>query len=300
MSRLAPSLCLVLPCLAACDPGLIDTEVRMRLDDPSAAGAGLSEAAACGLDAETCTPTDLSGRIFSGGAMWGELGPDAWGITMLGATDDVILDPSEGMGGELPFSLVEQTVLAGRYAAPDAGDEARPITRMEFNFDWLDATLTMPEGSPLAGDWVVRTVFAAEAHAANVQGVMLQGDKLIRRAEDASFWWCDKDSCSPDAAALGAAPMQEPLLSEASDSGEGNPNYRPFAVPVSEALSLTGDELREAGGAWTAVFDMTDAVSLSAPPAQLDGPAELLAAAHLAVDTDEAPISVSLSFQPGE
>lgn len=300
MSRLVPALCLGLPLLTACTGGLVDTEVRLRLDDPTATGSGLSEAAACGVDAAACTPTDLSGRIYSGGAMWGELGPDAWEITMLGATDDVILDPSVGMGGELAFSLVEQTVLAGRYAAPDPGDEARPISRMEFNFDWLDATFTLPDGSPLAGEWVLRTVFVEEAHAPDVQGVMMQGDKLIRRADDATFWWCDKDACSPDAGALAAAPMFEPALTDAPAAGEGNPNYRSFAVPLSEPLSLTGDALRQPDGAWTAVFDMTDAVSLSVPPAHLDGAAQLLAAAHLALDADAAPISVSLGFEAGE
>ena len=74
--------CLSLAFLAACSGDLVSTEVALTLEDPAAVGSGLSADGACAGDALACTPTDVSGRLFAGGVMWGELGPDAFHITM--------------------------------------------------------------------------------------------------------------------------------------------------------------------------------------------------------------------------
>lgn len=309
VSRRSPLL-LLLATAVACGQTLVETEVRLSLEDPGGGAAAsrrrAAAADACGAEAEACTPANLAGRIYSAGAMWGELGPDAFGITMLGATDDVIQDPSEGIGGTLEFSLIESTTLAGKYAAPGGGSEAKLISRMEFNYDYLDAELTIdPAVGPAAGTYVVRTVFVTEATAPDVEGTMRRGDKLIRTPEEGSFRWCNSALCSESRDEVADGLIQVPRLVEYQHPGQGNPSYAPFVVPLSNQLQLSGDDLATAGSTWSLQFDMTDAALLSTPPAQLTSQSDLLAAFELSYEPDQqhagetTAISAVLDFVPG-
>lgn len=298
-------LLLSIPAFVACGGGdeLVATDVRLALthaDHTARALTGTAAVGACDASAELCTPTNLSGRIYSGGAMWGELGVDAFAITMLGADEEVISNPSQGSGGSLEFSVLDGTVLGGQYAAPDAGSEAKIVSRMEFNYDYLDATVELEvPGSPMAGTWVIRTVFVDTATSSDVDGTMHRGDKLVRRAEEATFEWCDRGACS---SMRSDEAIQEPKLVDYVYPGDGNLAYIPFAVPVSNELMLTGDELREGGGMWSAAFDMTGAVRFSSPPAAILSRSDLLESFELRYAPDQAhpddhtTISVNLEF----
>jgi hypothetical protein len=284
------------------DGRLVGNEVQLSLGS----GAALRPApGACGAGATECTPDNLAGRIYSANVMWGELGPGAQGITVLGANEDVILDPSHGMGGVLEFSLVENTVFAGAHWSPGPGSDARRVPRMEFNYDYLDAALRLEAGGAADGSYVVRTVFVTEATAADVDGTMLRGDKLIRRGDETRFQWCNATACSSDRAEVAVGLIRETKLVEHIHPGDGNPSYIPFSVPLANELRLTGDDLDTAGSVWSAAFDMTAAVRLHAPPETIATPSELLAAFELSYDPDQqhagemTRISVRLTYAPG-
>lgn len=282
-------------------------QVRLSLAGTSAARAsGGSAAAPCGAGATACTPDNLAGRIFSGNVMWGELGAGAFGITVIGADDDVIRDPSHGMGGVLEFSLIDSTTLAGAHASPGAGSEGRIVPRMEFNYDYLDATLTVAAGSPVDETYVVRTVFVTEATASDVSGTMHRGDKLVRRADEPMFRWCGASACAAERDAVSGALVQEAKLVDYVDPGDGNPAYVPFAIPLANEVRLTGDELATPGSTWSVAFDMTNAVVLGRGPETFATEADLVAAFELSYSPDQqhggemTDIAVELTYVRGE
>ncbi|MEZ4236593.1 MAG: hypothetical protein R3F59_10640 [Myxococcota bacterium] len=276
--------------LAGCT-GRVSADVQLRLDP--AAAARRAATAAC--SDTLCTPEDLGGRIWSARVMWGELGPDSRSLTMLGE------DRSSGHGGELSFSLLEQTTLPGGYRPPGGGSEARPVPRMEFDFDYLDATVALP-----AGRFDVRTVFAVDATSPDVSGTMQRGDKLVRSADepDAPWEWCSTGGCAVARDSVPGAVVQEPKLVDYVFPGQGNPEYIPFAVPLANDLALSADELAVDGALWSCAFDMTGAVRWRVPPAGLTDAAAVVDAFELSYEPDQqhagdtTAISVTLEVVP--
>lgn len=252
----------------------------------------------CPAGVSVCTPYNLTGRIKRARAMWGQLGPDARSITLLGVPSNES-EPADA--GPLEFSLMAATTLPGAYDAPESGSTAKPITRMEFDYEYLDAVVELGAGGPMDGAWVIRTVFVTQASAPDVDGVMQRGDKLIRAWDETAFQWCGPSGCSAQRDAVGG-PTQEAKLVGYVFPGQGDPDFIPFAVPLSNALSLTGDQLNTAGQTWALSFDMHHAVLLHAAPEGLADRAALLAAFELSYEPDQqhagqqTEISASLSL----
>lgn len=264
---------------------------------------------ACSASSTSCTPTNLGGRIFSGGPMLGELGNDAFNITMLGATDEIIQDPSTGIGGSLEFSLIEATTLTGKYAVPSEEDmPASPIiTRMEFNYDYLDATFTLENtgaANVLDKTFIIRTVFVTEATANDVSGTMIRGDKLIRTNSETSFRWCNTTSCSANRSDVAEGLIQESKLVNYEFPGQGNENYIPFTVPIEPTLTVTYDELTAEGNVWSVDFSMTNAIIFETAPNALTTESGLLESFELSYEPSgdnngqQTEISAGLSITP--
>ncbi len=297
--------------------GLLDADVKLSSTNLAAAtklgGDDLDvllaqSDEACSETASSCTPTNLEGRIFSGGAMLGELGEGAFQITMLGATDDIILDPSSGIGGTLEFSLIDSTVLSGKYAVPSEEDMPDPpiITRMEFSYDYLDATFTLENtagGATLDKTFTIRTVFVTEATADDVSGTMSRGDKLIKTSEETTFRWCNSSGCAATRTDVAEGLIQESKLVDYEFPGQGNPEYIPFSVPISPSFTVTYEELTAEGNVWVVDFDMTGAIVFATTPDALSTEPDLLASFELSYEPDqnnagqETEISATLAIQ---
>lgn len=84
--------------------------------------------------------------------MWGELGPGAFAITMLGADDDVIEDPSHGIGGVIDTgggpidgAVLVRTVFVTEATAADVAGTMRRGDKLvklpgDSRFRWCDAS----------------------------------------------------------------------------------------------------------------------------------------------------------------
>lgn len=277
--------------LTACQPGEekeVKTDVKLSssvieqnstVSNVSRRVAGI-DGPACSSATIQCTPLDLEGRIFSGNAMLGELGPGARALTMLGASDEVLENPSHGIGGTLYFSLMEKTVLAGKYYAPAEEDmPSNPIiTRMEFNYDYLDATVKLSgtADTNLDGIYIVRTVFVTRATAEDVNGEMQQGDKLLRKIGETQFRWCNTSGCSTTRSDVATGLIQETKLVEYIYPGQGNENYIPFTVPVDNELKLSYEKLTAEGNTWSVDFDMTNAIKWHQAPSTFNSEGSIL------------------------
>lgn len=261
----------------------------------------------CAGEDSYCTASNLSGRIYKAVAMWGELGPGARSITLLDGTSGH-LDNNDYFGGALPFSLIDGEIVTSSYEEVEDGG-SRPVPRLEFYYDYLDATVAL--SGPLAGDaasatWMVRTVFVTSAEADDVTGTMLRGDKLVRGPGDAAWRWCNAQGCSPDRDAVSDGLVVEDKLVNHVYPGNGPKAYIPFAVPLDPPLSLSSAEINTPGSLWSCAFDMVDAVRMNAAPGTVNSPQALLAAFELAYDPDqqhagsEVRISAHLAFTRGE
>ena len=252
----------------ACKQNLVAADYKFGIAgraEQGLAAADVGESSGCSAGASACAPDDLGGRIFSGGAMWGELGPEAYNLTMIGATPEVILNPSTGKGGSLSFSLLEGTTLSSEFWAPEATAPEKSISRMEFNFDYVDATIELKAGTPVDGRYIVRTVFVSDARAPDVEGTMKRGDLLLRQPNDLKFLWCGGNGCLPDREQVTDRIVDSSLVSYIYP-GQGNPDYVPFVVPLSNSLKLSGEQLNTPSQVWKLDFDMTGSVQLRQPP----------------------------------
>lgn len=258
-----------------CSQKLVGADYRFSLEGKNSLAQGLKEsdggasapdagsvASGCSASALTCTPDNLEGRIFSGGVMWGELGPagSAENVTLIGETADVILDPSKGRGGVLEFSLKEATTLASQHWAPPADAPEKPLERMEFNFDYLDATFELVDAGALNGRYVIRTVFVSEAESDDVEGAMVRGDLLVKLPNESKFKWCGDNGCREVRDDVQSVIVQSAIASHVFP-GQGNPEYVTYSVPLKNKLRLSGAQLNEANALWTLDFDITNGVN---------------------------------------
>ena len=311
-------MCKALPLLAALglwactEPGRVPARVQLTVaalaqkdslpPDPVAA------APVCAGDVDYCTPTNLSGIIFKAVAVWGPLGPGARSITLLGGTDGHPND-NQRRGGTVAFSLTDDEIVASSYEEVEGDGGARPLSRLEFYYDYVDTTLELAgplaAGAPSA-TYKVRTVFVSEATASDVQGTMFQGDKLVLVPGAARWQWCSAAACSEDRAAVADGLVTEAKLVDHVHPGQGPVHYIPFTVPLDPPLSLSAAQINTPQSLWTCAFHMTDAVRMNAPPEGLDSPQALLAAFELAYEPDqqhagdEVRISARVDFTAGD
>lgn len=288
---------------------LVTTKVRLALDRATTLDPMRVDRATvpCEATSTSCTPENLAGRIFSGGAMWGQLGPGAFNVTMLGATDEVINNPSQGIGGTMNFSLIEATLLDGKYAAPPVGNEQKPVTRMEFMYDYIDATFTLAGTSTLDGKYTIRTIMVKEATASDVEGTMKLGDKLLRKADESAFKWCNAAGCDGQRAKVESGLIADAKVRDYQYPGQGNANYVPFVVPVKPEFKVSGDALNTAGSLWSVKYNMDGALHFSKTPDQFANLSDIVDAFELRYEPDQAhagqwqsEISVDLQFVKGE
>jgi len=234
------------------------------------ASAGILDGV-CGDGQIIClTPETLAGRIYAGGLMVGGREGPGYHVTTIGATPEVLQRPDLGRGGTLTFDVASTTDFSGGYnccgGSPYPEDDQALISRIEMTFDYLDMTFTVPAeaGDDLAGvTYVLRQVYVDTATAPDVNGPMYIGDKLVRRADEQMFRWCDADDCShserPEDGGLKAPNIQlEP-------DREGNKHYATFGVPLenNETVPFTMAEAQEGNWLFHVAFDLSDAAVFS-------------------------------------
>ncbi len=272
--------------------GVKSGSVKMKSDS-------LGRRAACASGSLSCTPEDLGGRLFSGGAMLNST--EGYNITLIGASESVIEDPSQGMGGTIAFSLLGQTVFGSSYSAPGEDHfEGNPnITEMEFNFDYLDAefTLTGTSGGGADDTWIVRTVYATTATADDVSGTMQKGDKLIKADGRTNFQWCNAGGCSDTRSAVASGIYQDAAIVGFSPPAQGNQNYVRFEVTLSTPLTPTFAQLDAGGITWVANFNVANAITFAATPATLGSRQAVLNAFQLEDDPANPSIQVALTIE---
>jgi len=231
----------------------------------------LARRAACTASATSCTPTNMEGRIYSANVMLGELGGSGgFGMTWLGATDEVIKDPSTGSGGTLTFDLGEETTFSGKIAIPTEKEMPTPptIDRVELNFDYLDVafTLTGTSGGTADGDYVVRTVFVDEATVEGFTEKLLRGDKLLQAPGETTFKWCNTTTCSATRATVATGLIVDSTLVDYEPAAQGNRAYPPYSIGLTEALTVTYPQISSLTNVWTLDFDLASAIQFTLAP----------------------------------
>ena len=263
---------------------------------------------ACGGGRIVClTPDNLSGRIYSGSFMVGGLdrGQPGYALTTVGHSAEVRHRPDLGRGGVMTFDINESTDFSGDYSCC-GGDIDYPegdlavISRIELNFDYLDVTFTVPQeaGPAVAGQtYVIRQVYVDEATAPDVDGTMSVGDKLIRRADEATFRWYDTEHDSH--AQRPASPVQAPNIELPRDE-HGNPHYATFAVPLQDQdmLPFSREEAEQGNWLIRVLFDLSDGAVFELDDwAEADEEWDLIRAFHLLGNVGDANASVRVQMQ---
>lgn len=259
--------------------------------------------AACADGTVVCaTPETLEGRIYSGGLSVGYGLPDGVPgvmLTTIGATQRVRDRPDLGKGGEIFFDIAQATDISGSYSCcggpiPYPADEHANIGSLDFNFDYLDMTFTVPDeaGEQVRGRrFTLRQVYVTDAVSDDVAGTMRLADKLIRDADDpsATFEWCTATECgyttrpeSPVQARNIALPVGH----------HGNPAYATFIVQLPEADWVQFTEENALTGNWMfhVAFDLTDGAVFRMPSwASIDSKARLVESFELRTNDQANP-----------
>ncbi len=224
----------------------------------------------CPTGFQCLTPDNLEGRVYSGSLMVGGNGSSlGYAVTTVGATEDVRRRPDLGKDGTLTFNLNSTTDFSGDYTCCGGSaypaDEDAIVRQLEFSFDFLDATFTVPgtAGPSIAGKtYAIRLVYVLETEVADIASdstvsVML-GDKLVRVPGDSAYRWCDDSGCS--FASRPGSPLAAAGIT--IDSGPGNQNYAIFSTNLTDNTSITFTQAEALQGNWifTVHFDLEDAL----------------------------------------
>ncbi|NOX49561.1 MAG: hypothetical protein GXP16_03375, partial [Gammaproteobacteria bacterium] len=157
-------------------------------------------------------------------------------------------------------------------------------------YDYLDATFTLSgtaDSANMDNSFVIRTVFSATASADDVTGTMQLGDKLIRTSTETQFSWCDDTNCSDVRSDVAGNLITEAKLVNYTYPGDGNPNYVPFVVPISNNLTVSHAQLTTPESWWEVTFDMTNAIQFSLKPESISNRPSLLEAFELVYEPDQ-------------
>jgi len=210
----------------------------------------------------------MQGQIYSANVMLGA--SNGFGMTWLGANDEVIKDPSTGKGGTLVFNLGEETTFSGKIAIPSEKEMPTPptIDEVELNFDYLDVsfTLTGTSGGTADGDYVVRTVFVSEATVEGFTDTLLRGDKLVKGPGETTFKWCNTMACSATRTTVATGLLVDSDLVDYEPAAQGNPAYPPYSVGLTETLTVTHAQIASVTNVWTLDFDLANAIQFTAAP----------------------------------
>ncbi len=234
-------------------------------------------AASCGDDAARCTPENVSGDLCYAILGLGELGGDFFSMTWLAPESTFPEGPRSGTCSTVQFDLQATTSVNGMIEIPDS-EESMParqdLIRAELMFNYVDVRFTLP--GPLAGSYVVRTVYATSATAPDVAGTMALGDKLVRAEGESTFRWCNAAGCDEDRAAVAAGIIQDATVVDYAFPGDGNPDYVNVTANFLEAVPVSYALLQDPTRTWTLDFSVSDAIVWSVPPSEMaDLPAML-------------------------
>jgi len=215
--------------------------------------------------------------------MLGALGSSAYGMTVLAANEDIINEPHKGSGGEIEFNLKESTLHSGKASIPskDGMPDNPIIERVELNFDYLDATITLTGTGGIDGTYIIRTVFGETAENGDVTGEMERGDKLVRAESETAFKWCNETTCSASRGDVTSGILQDSRLSTYEHPGEGNPFYAPYAVELKESVKVTHAEISDESKVWETDFDLDSAVGFAKVPSTFTSVSAMLSAFKL-------------------
>ncbi len=256
------------------DANIMQSITRLtRAQTPSAAPAvraAGSAAIPCPTGFLCLTPDNLEGRVYAASLMVGGNGNEVgYAVTTVGATEEVRRRPDLGLGGELTFNINNTTDFSGDYTCcggtPYPSDSNAVVRRLEFLWDYLDATVTVPEtaGPEIAGTThTIRLVYVSEATVEDVRpdttATLLIGDKLVRSGTGSTFSWCDSTTCG--LTERPAAPLTDTAVT--LNTREGNSDYAVFAINLVDGTSITftEDEALEGNWVFTLAFDLHGAM----------------------------------------
>jgi len=241
----------------------------------------------CAATTTNCTPTNLQGRIFAGGALLGNFsdGNLNFNMTFLAATSDIINDPSLATHpeGTLSFNLNEPTVFSGLISIP--AEESFPaspnnvIPRLETMFDYIDATVELTGTNGVDGTYVIRTVFRKTATTSDVAlGETLQwADKLVKLDGETTFKWCNSTDCNQSTRP--ASPLQHSEILNATSSvasQPGNSNYVLYSIDLVANLTVNYTEISCTTCLWQIDYDLSEAVEFTNQPSTFDSVQEIV------------------------
>lgn len=274
----------------------------------------LVAAAPCSESATSCTPSNLSGRIFAAGALIGQNsdGEKNYNMTFLASSEEVINDPSDPSHppGEMTFDLLSPVVFSGLISIPSEEDMPLPpvVSRIESYFDYVDTAFVLSGTSTLDDSYVIRTVMRKTAIESDVTGTMKLGDKLIRKSSEEKFRWCDASSC--DHSKRPEKPLQDEnilAIDSKNDSQPGNPDYALYSIDFTKNLTVTYEQISDPTHLWSLDFDVSNAISFKAVPSTLSNEVALVTNFSLAFgcntrdcETNDNCIKATLSIgDPG-
>lgn len=221
----------------------------------------------CG-DGKSCiTPLNLEGRIYSGNLMvGGNGGPPGVPVQVIEGYDPGQRGPETRRGGTAWFNLGAATELSGGYSccenyATYPPDELAVVHRLEFLFDFLDATFIVPAGAgaAVAGKtYTVRTVYVDTGTADDLPmggARFYKGDKLLRRAGEDAFHWCTESGC------ISAVRPESPLRAtwHAGMENMAYLHYMTVGMSLKSPMSFTREEAGRGNWKFTVDFDLTGA-----------------------------------------
>lgn len=246
-----------------------------NLSQSARGGTSLLAEKTCPTGKICLTPTNLEGRIYSGGLMvGGNGGTSGYRVSTVGATSEVRQRPDLGKNGTLIFDLKNTTEFTGGYfccgGSSYPSDAEAIVRRLEFDFDTVDATVTVPStaGTAIQGKtYTIRLIYVNDTTVSDIVSgestTVYMADKLVKGPGETTFKWCDGSGCTA------TTRPSSGLLSDSSivaRSGEGNNNYSSVWIALDNEITFTKAEAEQ--GSWkfrvnfnvsnAAIFEDTD------------------------------------------
>jgi hypothetical protein len=141
---------------------------------------------------------------------------------------------------------------------------------MEFNFDYIDATFTIPSdqgaGAAVAGKtYTVRVFYVNDGEVSDIvsgtSSTVSIGDKLLKGPNSSTFSWCDGSSCSHTTRPSGV--LRDDKLVNYSFPGEGNTNYVVFSVNLATPMVFTKTNAETGDWLFSVDFSVANAAIFS-------------------------------------
>lgn len=264
------------------------TRMKSSVLKPLAKPAVPSGDERCDFGRPCITPINLEGRIYAGHLMvGGNGGPPGRPVRVVEGYDTSYHGPETGRGGIVHFNLGKSTDLASQYGCCEGGyppDNLALVHRLEFLFDYLDATFQVPltAGAAVAGKtYTIRMVYVDSGAADDLpmgKAFLYKGDKLLKRQGEDTFLWCTGSGC------VAAARPAEPLRARwhADTALTAYPHYTTVGISLKTPMSFTRAEAEAGSWRFTVDWDLTRAAVFHTTDwARIQSEAELVEAFDL-------------------